>query len=92
MTTTERPSHTPLACRPCVKPGQPLSGRERQILELLSHGHANRDIGRQLHIAEDTVKTLLRSAFVRLDVRCRAHAVRRGFELGILTTDQQETP
>lgn len=67
--------------------GSPLTERERQVLELLSRGHSNGDIGRTLYVTEDTVKSHARLMFRRLGAVDRAHAVRRGFELGLLTAD-----
>ena len=70
--------------RPWVKPGSPPTDREQQILELVSHGYSNGEIAKELYVTENSVKTLLRSLYVRLGARDRAHAVRLGFELGIL--------
>lgn len=88
MTTPPRPRYTPRH----IQPGTPPTDREVQILDLVSHGCSNGVIGRRLHISEDTVKQHLRRAYVRLAVHDRAHAVRRGFELELLTADQPETP
>lgn len=62
-----------------------LSEREMQVLHLMSHGHQNREIGRMLGgLTEDTVKTHGRRIFQKLHATDRTHAVRRGFELGLL--------
>lgn len=62
-----------------------LTEREMQVLHLASHGHMNRQIARILgDITEDTVKTHCRKIFHKLQVTDRTHAVRRGFELGLL--------
>lgn len=61
-----------------------LSDRELSVLELMSRGCSNPEIGRKLVIAEDTVKTHARRLFRVLGARDRAHAVRLGFESGIL--------
>ena len=70
-----------------VEPSTPLTDRETTVLELVSRGHSNPQIGKQLFITENSVKTLLKSAYVRLGARDRAHAVRLGFETGVLTAD-----
>lgn len=61
------------------------SEREIAILELVSQGLTNREIGKQLHISEATVKTHLLHIFAKLAVGDRAAAVRKAIELGLLT-------
>ena len=73
--------------RRSVAHGSPLTARERQVLELVSHGYSNKEIGRALYVSENSVKNSLQSSFVRLGARDRAHAVRICFELGYLTAD-----
>ena len=51
-----------------------LSPREREILLLLTHGLANKQIARRLGIAERTVKAHLTSVFQRLGVTDRTQA------------------
>lgn len=64
-----------------------LSKREMQILHLISHGKNNREIGSDLYITEDTVKTHVRKLFKKLNVDARTQAVRRGFELGLFDSN-----
>lgn len=61
-----------------------LTEREMQVLHLMSHGYMNREIGRRLELSEDTVKTHGRRIFEKLEASDRTHAVRRGFETGLL--------
>jgi DNA-binding CsgD family transcriptional regulator len=61
-----------------------LSEREHQVLYWISHGMTNPQIGKQIYVSEDTVKTHCRRMFKKLGAKDRAHAVRRGFELGLL--------
>jgi len=61
-----------------------LGPMELKVLTLVSLGNSNGDIGRQLEIGEDTVKTYLRRIFAKLDAVDRAHAVRRAIEEGEL--------
>jgi DNA-binding NarL/FixJ family response regulator len=51
-----------------------LSGRERQVLLALTRGLSNRQIGRDLGIAERTVKVHVGSLFRRLGVADRTSA------------------
>lgn len=65
-----------------------LTEREMQVLHLMSHGHQNRQIAGIIGcITEDTVKTHCRRIFRKLQVTDRTHAVRRGFELGLLQSN-----
>jgi DNA-binding NarL/FixJ family response regulator len=56
---------------------RPLSYREQQILALVMRGRTNREIARELYLAESTVKTHLSSAFRKLDARSRSEAIVR---------------
>lgn len=51
-----------------------LTEREVDVLELLSKGLSNRDIGERLHIAEKTVKHHMTSILSKLQVRSRTEA------------------
>jgi len=64
-----------------------LTDREMQVLLLISHGQSNPEIGRHLHLTEDTIKTHCRRLFRKLGARDRAHAVAIGFQRGILGGD-----
>jgi DNA-binding NarL/FixJ family response regulator len=68
---------TALAARtpPTARPLGDLSGRELEVLTLLSEGSSNREIGRRLFISEETVKSHVRNVLIKLDARNRAHAV-----------------
>ena len=48
-----------------------LSGRERQIAQLAAAGRSNREIARQLYIAQKTVEKHLASAFQKLGISSR---------------------
>jgi DNA-binding NarL/FixJ family response regulator len=61
-----------------------LSPRELQVLALVAVGHTNAEIGRELHIAEATVKTHLLRAFTTLDVSDRTAAVTVARNRGLL--------
>jgi DNA-binding NarL/FixJ family response regulator len=53
---------------------RPLSHREKEIMRLVVNGYTNRQIARELYVAESTVKTHLSSALRKLDVGSRAEA------------------
>jgi two-component system, NarL family, response regulator LiaR len=56
---------------PPPDPLQPLSPREREVLRLIARGYSNRQIGRELGIGEQTVKTHVRSILIKLDLQDR---------------------
>ena len=61
-----------------------LSGREIEVLTLVSQGHSNQDIAKQLHISTATVKTHLIHIYGKLGVSDRTAAVTTALEKGIL--------
>jgi DNA-binding CsgD family transcriptional regulator len=67
-----------------VQQGEPLSDREAQVVRGVARGLLNAEIGAELFIAEDTVKTHLRRASVKLGATGRAHVVTRALQEGVL--------
>ncbi|HEY4032373.1 MAG TPA: LuxR C-terminal-related transcriptional regulator, partial [Ktedonobacteraceae bacterium] len=63
---------------------EPLSEREREILQLLASGASNQEIAQELVIAVDTVKRHASHIFSKLGVRNRMQAVLQARELGLL--------
>ena len=63
---------------------EPLTDREEQILKLLAEGKTNRAIGQVLHISESTVKSHMKSLFVKLDVTSRAEAISLAARRGLV--------
>ena len=53
----------------------PLTGREREVLNLIRQGQRNREIARELRIAESTVHKHVQNIFEKLDARNRAEAL-----------------
>jgi LuxR family maltose regulon positive regulatory protein len=64
---------------------EPLTDRQRDILQLLADGHANREIAKHLSIAEGTVKAHLNQVFGKLGARNRTEAVATARQLGMLS-------
>ena len=63
---------------------EPISERERGVLELIAQGLSNQDIGDKLHISLHTVKTHARRINAKLEVKSRTQATVRARELGLL--------
>jgi len=56
-------------------PGDDLSPREREVLELLARGYLYKEIADSLSISVPTVNTYIRRIYEKLHVRSRAQAV-----------------
>lgn len=52
-----------------------LTQREREVLRLLADGMANEEIGKELFISPETVRTHVRKAMAKLDADTRTEAV-----------------
>jgi len=61
-----------------------LTQRELQVLSGMAGGKSNAQIGRDLFLSEDTVKTHARRLFKKLGASDRAHAVALGFRWGLV--------
>jgi NarL family two-component system response regulator LiaR len=59
---------------PPPDPLQPLSPREREVLQLIAQGRSNRQIARDLAIGEETVKTHVRAILAKLGLQDRVQA------------------
>lgn len=64
---------------------EPLTSREREVLDLLSQGLPNKLIANQLRISEHTVKFHISSIFTKLGATSRTEAVSRGARRGLIT-------
>jgi DNA-binding NarL/FixJ family response regulator len=66
-------------------PVSALTERELQVLLGMSQGKSNGQIGRELFLSEDTIKTHARRLFRKLGVKDRAEAVAHGFRQGLVS-------
>jgi DNA-binding NarL/FixJ family response regulator len=64
-------------------PVQPLSEREREVLQYVARGHTYREVGEQLFIAEKTVENHVRNILSKLHLNRRQELVRYALEHGI---------
>ncbi len=65
-------------------PAPALTERELQVLTGMSRGRSNGEIGKELFLSEDTVKTHARRLFRKLGAADRAQAVAVGFRWGLV--------
>ena len=61
-----------------------LTEREMQVLHGMASGRSNAEIGRELYLSEDTIKTHARRLFRKMGVNDRAQAVASGFRWGLV--------
>ena len=64
--------------------GESLTERETDVLRMLQGTLSLRDIGRELYLSPNTIKTHARTLYRKLEVSDRQDAVSRGRELGLL--------
>jgi len=63
---------------------EPLSAREREVLQLIAEGLTNQDVAARLYLSLHTVKVHARNIYAKLGVTSRTQAVAKGKALGIL--------
>jgi len=61
-----------------------LSPLEVRVLRLIANGHTNKEIGAQLSMSEETIKSQVRSILSKLGTDDRTHAVVIGLKRGII--------
>jgi len=61
----------------------PLSDREREVLQLVARGHAYKEIGEELYIAEKTVENHVRNILGKLHLSRKQELIRYAVEHGI---------
>ena len=62
---------------------QPLSDREREVLQLVARGHTYRQVGTELFIAEKTVENHVRNILGKLHLTRKQELIRYALEHGI---------
>ena len=65
-------------------PTGPLTEREEAVLRLLRGTLSLREIGQELFLSNNTIKTHTRAIYRKLGATTRAEAVERGYEAGLL--------
>jgi DNA-binding NarL/FixJ family response regulator len=60
-----------------------LNAREAEILIFIADGLSNQEIAARLFLSINTVKTYIRTAYKKLDLTSRSHAVRWAIEHGL---------
>ncbi len=63
---------------------EPLTDREREILVLVAHGRANKEIARELQISERTVRTHVSNILGKLNLSSRTQAALYAVREGIV--------
>jgi DNA-binding NarL/FixJ family response regulator len=80
-----------LAAEQASKSKDDVSGREREVLQLVCQGATNREIAERLIVSEHTVKVHLRNILGKLNLRNRqqiaAYAVQEGLVTDIRSED-----
>lgn len=66
---------------------QPLTERERDVLECLIKGRSNKEIAQSLYVSDETVKSHLKTLFAKLGVRDRTEAAITAIRHGIVHLD-----
>ena len=66
------------------QPVEELTGRESEVLQLLTQGLANKQIAARLGISEHTVKFHVSAIYAKLGATNRAEAVRVGVQRGLV--------
>jgi LuxR family maltose regulon positive regulatory protein len=75
------PDSLPPGVRPLI---EPLTPREREVLQLIAAGRSNPEIAEQLVIAVTTVKTHVKNIYGKLQVTNRFQAATRAQDLNLL--------
>jgi len=81
-----------LAADQTAKTKDDISGREREVLQLVSRGATNREIAETLIVSEHTVKAHLRNILDKLNLRNRQQAAAYAVQEGLVTDIKSENP
>jgi DNA-binding NarL/FixJ family response regulator len=80
----QRPQLAPMRVVTKSPDAPALTKRELEVLAGMSRGRSNAEIGRELFLSEDTIKTHARRLYRKLGASDRAQAVAVGFRFGLL--------
>jgi len=70
--------------------GVPLTSREIAALQFLTDGSmSQKDIARAMGVTTNTVKTHLKSLYLKLGAHCRGEAIQRARDFGILPSTSE---
>ncbi|MCK4777946.1 MAG: response regulator transcription factor, partial [Actinomycetia bacterium] len=67
--------------------GRMLTGKEKEVLKLISKGCSNKEIALELHVSPSTIKTHVENIFKKLEVKDRTQAVVEGLKKKIISSD-----
>ncbi|MFI5273424.1 MAG: response regulator transcription factor [Ktedonobacterales bacterium] len=70
--------------RPAGMVEEPLTAREREVLQLLAEGLPNKTIAARLHVSEHTIKFHVSSIMLKLNAASRTEAVTQAARRGVL--------
>jgi len=68
-----------------------LTQRETEVLQLLARGQSNKQIARNLHNTEQTIKAHVRSILSKLGVQSRTQATLYAIRTGLVSANASET-
>jgi LuxR family transcriptional regulator, maltose regulon positive regulatory protein len=71
---------------------EPLTAREQKVLRFLPGRLSLREIGQQLDVSRNTIKSHTRAVYQKLGVSSRHDAIQRGRELGLLLCNAPSLP
>ncbi|MDQ3284954.1 MAG: response regulator transcription factor [Actinomycetota bacterium] len=70
------------------KSPEALTERETEVLRLIAHGKANKQIARELSINESTIKSHVHSILSKLNVKSRTQAALHAVHMGLVSADE----
>jgi len=76
-----------LTARPTGEPGNPLTAREREILQLVAEGRTNREIADLLVLSIKTVQAHRANIMEKIDAHDRVELVRYAVRAGLIRED-----
>ncbi len=70
---------------PASQTSEKLTAREFEVLELISRGQSNKEIGAKLFVTEQTIKFHLKTIFRKLGAKSRSEAVYRAVQNNLIS-------